>query len=326
MLLVVVYHCILFWTGTWFTTQEPIRQSTLLPILSSWMNSFHIYGFTLISGYLFFFLKYEKRQYTKFYPFIVNKARRLLIPYIFVASVWVIPISQIFSEYTPTEVISKYVLGTSPSQLWFLLMLFGVFMLFYPLSDFFKKRTIAGAVVVILFYGVGLIGQYAHINFFQIFRACVYIPFFWLGFKIRQYGSCYLRKIPALVWLVVDILLFGVTKFLSTLDGIIFVLLHQGFSFALHIVGALMAFVLLQKLAKCIEWKDNKTFKFLSAHSMPVYLFHQQIIYIFLSCLNGKVDPYTHSFVNFIGAMAISLLISSFLMRFKWTRFLIGEK
>ena len=87
-----------------------------------------------------------------------------------------------------------------------------------------------------------------------------------------------------------------------------------------------MAFVVLQKLATRVNWEESKVFSFLSKNSMLVYLFHQQIIYVFISLLNGVINPYLHAGINFVGAMAISLLISTVLMKFKWTRFLIGEK
>ena len=80
MLIVVIYHCILFWKGTWFTG-NPVYESKLLDILATWMNSFHIYGFTLVSGYLFHYLKCEKTKYDRFVPFVINKFKRLLVPY-----------------------------------------------------------------------------------------------------------------------------------------------------------------------------------------------------------------------------------------------------
>ena len=290
------------------------------------MNSFHIYGFTFVSGYLFYFLKYEKGKYYHFPSFAVNKAKRLLVPYVFVSIFWIIPFSVYFYHLDAMEIINRYALGTSPSQLWFLLMLFCVFLIFHTLSEFFLKHNISGVIVVIVFYGIGLVGSMVLPNIFQIFRACSYISLFWLGFKIRQYGSRWLRRIPAIVWLAVDVLLFAVTQYLSGFDGIIFTLLILVFDFVLHIVGALMAFVVLQKVADRVKWKESKVFRFLSTSSMPVYLFHQQVIYIFITWLNGLINPYLHTGVNFIGAMTVSLLISTILMKFKWSRLLIGEK
>lgn len=326
MLIVVIYHCILFWTGTWFTVQSPLIYSSFFAVLSQWMNTFHIYGFVLVSGYLFFYLKYEKGSYLNFLPFISNKAKRLLIPYVFIATMWVMPVSCLFFRYTLEDIIKKYILGISPSQLWFLLMLFIVFMIFYPLSDFFKKNNIAGIVLAIVFYGIGFIGQAILPNIFQVFRACTYIPFFYLGFKIRQYGSNLLRKIPSMVWILADIILFVLMRILSNFEDIIFKLLYQGVRFLLYIVGALMAFIVLQKLAERIHWEESRLFGMLSRNSMPVYLIHQQIIYIFIYHLNGIVSPYIHAGINFFGTMVIAVLVSILLMKFKWTRFLLGEK
>ena len=262
----------------------------------------------------------------RFLDFTVNKAKRLLIPYVFVSIIWVIPFAIYFSHLDVLEIIVRYALGTSPSQLWFLLMLFGVFIITHPLSNFFEKHNISGIIVVIVFYGIGLVGPMVLPNIFQIFRACSYISLFWLGFKIRQYDSKGLRRMPIHIWLAADVLLFAVTQFLSGFDGIIFKVLNLGFDFVLHIVGALMAFTILQKIADRIKWRESKVFVFLSKSSMPVYLFHQQVIYIFVTWLNGLINPYLHAGVNFAGAMVVSLLISSILMRFKWTRMLIGEK
>ena len=314
-----------FWNGTWFAV-NPVYESDILYRISLWFNSFHIYGFALVSGYLFFFLKCEKGKYSSFTPFAVNKAKRLLVPYIFVSLVWVIPFAVHYFHFDAVEVIKRYVLGTSPNQLWFLLMLFFVFILFYPLAGFFEKYNVGGAFTVIAVYGIGLVGSMILPNIFQIIRACTYLPLFWLGFKICQYGSKVLMRIPSLVWVAADVLLFTLVQYLSGFDATIIKLLNLGLSFLLHIIGALMAFVVLQKLANRVNWKESIVFSLLSKNSMPVYLFHQQVIYVFISLLNGVINPYLHAGINFIGAMVISLIISILLMKFKWTRFLIGEK
>lgn len=95
--------------------------SDTLKVLSEWLNSFHIYGFTFVSGYIFFALRYEFGKYQKFSEFIISKAKRLLIPYVFTAIIWVIPISTYFFNYGITDIIAKYVFAVSPGQLWFYL-------------------------------------------------------------------------------------------------------------------------------------------------------------------------------------------------------------
>ena len=47
MILVVLYHSLVFWKGNWFTA-NPTSTSVILGTLADWLNSFHIYAFVLI--------------------------------------------------------------------------------------------------------------------------------------------------------------------------------------------------------------------------------------------------------------------------------------
>ena len=99
----------------------------------------------------------------------------------------------------------------------------------------------------------------------------------------------------------------------------------MGCGFLLNVVGACMAFVFLVKIAEYVKW-NNKYFQAISKKTMPVYLFHQQIIYFFIYYLNGIVNPFVNATINFCGSMVLSLLIATLLMKFRITRLLIGEK
>ena len=95
MLLVVLDHSLAYWLGNWFVG-NPVFSAPALAGLSGWLNSVHISGFALVSGYIFYFQKYENGKYGAFKPFVINKAKRLLIPYVFITLIWIIPISQPF--------------------------------------------------------------------------------------------------------------------------------------------------------------------------------------------------------------------------------------
>lgn len=177
-----------------------------------------------------------------------------------------------------------------------------------------------------LFYGVGIVGSSFVPNLFRFFSGFMNISLFWIGFKIRQYGSDILRKIPALIWIFEDVAGFALIQLLHFPQGIIFTLFKVGLDFVLHILGAIMSFVVLQELADCINWQKNRFFCTISKSSFAVFLFHQQVIYIFIHILNGTLNPYLNAAVNFFGAMIISLLISAFMMKFRVTKVLIGEK
>lgn len=94
MILVILGHACAFWSGHWFT-ENPIIPSRSLDTLYAWINSYHIYGFALVSGYIFVF-KIMSGGYSDFLQFLCNKVKRLLVPYLFVALIWVAPVSAFF--------------------------------------------------------------------------------------------------------------------------------------------------------------------------------------------------------------------------------------
>lgn len=54
MLMIILGHSFDFWTRTWFT-ENPALESRGIGIIATWLNSFNIFAFALVSGYLFAF-------------------------------------------------------------------------------------------------------------------------------------------------------------------------------------------------------------------------------------------------------------------------------
>ena len=324
MLMIVLYHSILAWSGNWFQAVE-VSVEKPLAIIANYFNSFHIYAFVLVSGYIFYYAKCECGKYDSFVAFAINKFKRLIVPYITVSAIWVIPIGAFFFKYNFEEVVTKYVLAISPNQLWFLVMLFGVFLVFWPLTSFMKKHFKCGLFVAVVFYAFGVLGSALLPNVFQIWTIFKYVIFFWLGFVIRQYKlTKYKNTWP--LWVVVHMALFVLSRVIQDFnDNYVMKTVNIGCEFAVHIVGAIMAFALMQSIGSRID-KQPGILSSLGKKSMPVYLFHQQIIYVTIYMLNGLVSPYIHSIINFVVAMILSFALSAMLMRFKATSFLIGEK
>ena len=134
------------------------------------------------------------------------------------------------------------------------------------------------------------------------------------------------KRIPWYGWLILDLFLFVGSLWIDGKNGFIMKVASLGIGTLLHMVGAVMAWSILQMLAGHIRWQESKTFGKLSAYSMPMYLFHQQIIYFTITALNGVVNPWVNAGVNFAVAAVGSFVISAVLMRWKITRFLVGEK
>lgn len=129
------------------------------------------------------------------------------------------------------------------------------------------------------------------------------------------------ETVPWYCWIIADLVLFAGQQ-----SGFKWRVTTLGTNLFLHAVGSIMVWTVLQTLAAHIHWQDSKVFHILSSYSMAMYLFHQQIIYFTIAALNGVVNPWVNAEVNFVAAIAGTLIISAVLMRWKGTRFLIGEK
>lgn len=324
MILIVCYHSILYWSGGWFGP-SPIYDAKILAVLSKWMNTFHVYGFVLISGYIYRYLRTECGKYNSFAGFINNKAKRLLVPYIFVCLIWVIPITVYHSGLGMDDIFFKFILGTSPSQLWFLLMLFNVFIISYLMTPFWEKHLLLSFLVVMVCYGLSIVGNRIMPDVFNIWTSLRYVLFFFIGFNLRKYAECILWKIPAWIYFIMHVFVFAGLWFVGSMSGTLCKLVSYVGSHLLYVIGAIMIFMVLQKIANSVN-RYNKVLKFLSDKSMIVYLFHQQIIYFTIVLFNGVINPWMHAFVNFSVSFGLSLLISVALKKFKFTRMLIGEK
>lgn len=226
--------------------------------------------------------------------------------------------------------VEKYIFCINPSQLWFLWMLLGVFAIVWPLWKSFTEDSFVGMILAIVFYGVGIIGNQLLPNIFCIWTACRYIPFFYIGMRIRKKQEnnekLIINKVPWYSWLIFDLTLYITSLVIEETDNPLIGFINISISFLLYVVGAIMAFVILQKIGIHTHWQKNKIFKELVSCSMPMYLFHQQLIYFTIYWFNGKINPYIHVGINLIVAVMVSYFISKLLMRWNVTRMLIGEK
>ncbi len=326
MISVVVYHCILFWNGEWFSEVEKVQCGTNgFDLLTGFLSKLHVFCFALVSGYIFRHIKFEKMGYKEFLPFIGTKFLRLIVPMLFVSAIWVVPVEAYYFDYDILTVLKRYILMTGPKQLWFLVMLFNVFWIAYFLSNFWEKHPFGGLCSVILLYGVGTVGEELFVNVFQIWTSLTYVFFFWFGFYLRKYRESVLWKIPAIVYILLIIVLTVGNIYVNAFDGKVLKLMRPLVKVVLRVLEPIGAFIVLQKLASRIDCK-NKVLEFLGDNSMVVYLFHQQFIYFTIIWFNGILNPWIHAGVNFVFSFGISLFLAFILKKNKVICLLLGEK
>ena len=159
----------------------------------------------------------------------------------------------------------------------------------------------------------------------MICTGLMFLPFFELGYKLRQAHSDWLFRFHPVVLLLVDILLFS---FLFIIHGQMTGIYKAGyfaFRFLLNLFGAFSAFSILVQWSGRYKWGQMPIFKYLSHRTMIVYLLHQQVIYFFITWLNGAVPPIAHGVINFIGTMIITLALSEVVLGVKVLRYLTGN-
>ena len=328
MLVIISYHSIIFWSGNWFNAIEPTDSPLFLVLLARWFNSFHIYAFTLISGYIFYYLYSEKNKYQIFGDFVKNKIKRLIVPYFFVSLFWAAPFCCFVKKYNFKTLFDSFCLGIAPSQLWFLLMLFNVFIIVWLLKKWLMSNWLLGYGICLCLFAIGLIVSTKIPNVFCIWTGLQYVIFFYIGMRLRKRSNSKVKEISiisVLLWLFIDAVLFVFSIFLENFDGLFFGGIRFLCNTCLHLVGAIMAWNLLQYLGIRIKWK-SKCFDSIAKKSMSIYLFHQQIIYLVLLWLNGKTSPYIIAIANLLISFCGAYLISLFLMKWNITRIMIGEK
>lgn len=322
MIIIVFYHSILFLNGEWFgiiNTEKDVYFATF----AEWLNSFHIYAFTFISGYLFYYLKFEKNKYVLYLPFVVNKIKRLIVPYCFIALVWAMPVYELFYKAQFVNLVKKFVLGESPNQLWFLLMLFWVFVMAWPLDRLLKKDWMI--IIPLGIFAIGTVANMVLPNYFQLFTACKFFIYFYLGFKVREKWEGKIEKIPFWCFILVDLSVFAVWLLFKDKNDLLWKLFNTGWKLVLNAIGCLMVWTTSQTIAKKVNEKNNGLIMYLSRRNMIIYLLHQQIIYFCIYFLNGIISNYLIVIVNFVVSFAVSLLIANVILKFKVTRMLMGE-
>ena len=322
MLLVVIYHSCLFTSQGWFPVDN--EDSIILSVLSDWLNSFHIYTFTFVSGYIFSYIRNEKKGYGNYKEFVIKKIKRLVVPAISISLLWAGPIAFIFFHYDAQGLINRYILGVAPNQLWFLWMLFWVFNICYLSIE--RLPLWASGILSIVLYLVGNFGGHFIPNYFQFWTGCQYTIFFWLGYILRKQkiGTAYLSINP-LVWLALDVVLFWGWRCLNESDSASKVIIFS-LNFCLNVTGALMAFSILQSIAGIIKWWNNRYFGFLSKRTMTVFLLHQQVIFVAIYLFHGRGSIIMQFCFYILCSILVPIVLSVVLFKFKSTRFLIGEK
>ena len=320
ILLVVMTHACSIYTGHWFTA--PAEESATLGLFANWLGTVQVPLFMLISGYIWGYLKLETSRYGNSLKVLRKKCARLLVPYLFVSIIWAVPFWVYFNGWS--DVVKKFVLGAGPSQLWFLLMLFVVFVMFEAFATVGGKKALQPRNVLLfsvaVFVAGAILGKFLPLSCFQVSAACAYAPIFALGCAARQVDT---GRFWGPTW---PFLLIGNLAFFALGNcsgGGIPAAILPCITLASRLCGALLAARVFGSMRAVLEKVKGGL---LDRNSFGVYLFHQQLIWVVLCFVNvAGVPPVAVAALCFLLSLAVSAAIAEVLSRFRVTRFLIGQ-
>lgn len=324
MLSVVFYHSMIFFGNNWITFASPKYTAKYLYIFAKWLNTFQIQTFCAVSGFLFYYMKYEKGKYKNPKSDIKKRSIRLIIPYFFTCIFWVIPLALLFENYSLPIVIKKYILMESPNQLWFLIMLFGVFVFFELFSDKIKMSKRTFFMIFVICTGIGYFLDYNNINIFQIARIIQFIVYFYLG------GYLYINKDKITkkqiyVMILIFACSYSTNYYLNRFNSSVLYYFAKYMLTISSICGTCIVYYVITKIVDCKLFNlESKTYRILEDNTFGIYLFHQQIIYFVILFLNGNVLPVIQVIISFIISLIISLCISIILKKNKVTKKMFG--
>ena len=303
--LVVIAHSTRMYTG--YGAINGYEVNEFLKILTEFIYGFHMPLFIALSGFVFA-MCIDMNKYKDNKKFIINKIKRLLVPYLFFGILYVAPtmvLLNITNDSYFMYCLKGIILGQNSRHLWFLTSLFLIFIA----SIFLRPKNLKSSILTIGICGILLIvSKFIHISIIQNFFG--YIIFFYIGYFLSMFYKIYNNK---------KIKIF-ITIFLTTIYCICFIIDIP--ATILKLIGVFFGFFALF----CLPVIKNKMFNIFKEYSMGIYLFHPMIIYVlYYLLLNYNINPYIQCMMITIISVIISMIFTYILKKLK-LNFVLGEK
>lgn len=325
MITVIIYHTISLWNGYGWHG-HPRNPSALLEFVCTFLNTIHIYVFTFLSGYIYYVLLTENNKYSHKMSAIQARAKRLLVPYS-LTLLMIIPIVCWLEKPSLEALLQKYILGVEPSQLWFLLMLFLVQVTFILLGKCVYDKWKVSLLVMVGIHCFGWLGGVLTKNYFQIWSACRFMIYYFLGGVYRKWQLKYHTRIPLKPAILAEILTFGMYWFSSRQDGVVFAVISSNMAFFSTLTGILLSIALVESFVGTKQYDQfvqTKGYRFFNKYNFTMYLFHEQLIYLSNRIFDPILPTVAVVGINLIVALAGAGILSWLVGRRKTTTRLFG--
>lgn len=329
MLLVIIGHCTYTNLMTpyggidYFSDISPTDYSVgekLLCMMVSFIYTFHMPLFMMLSGACFS-LTIHKVAGLK--AFVSNKARRLLVPFLFTTLLLSVPLKYMSGYYSESaNVLEDIVLGQfllmGNSHLWFVASLFWIFLMYYGLH---QKHLTNKCWFLPSLVGISIVATYftnKGIEFLGIFAAFKHLVYFAFGFK-------YLRKLDATMWggqvLLLNIVIYSLLLLVfwkyGNGDTAFMKAAHYIYTVAMGVYGSIIMIQFTKYFGtfKCIT--NLRLYKTFSRYSYELYLFSDPFNYVLVyltylglgDFVTSNADAFLAFFIRLFGTIILAMLV-----------------
>ena len=258
----------------------------------------------------------ECGKYGDNFKFVINKVKRLMIPYFVFGILYVAPIMQMLGLDKQGYVmycIKGIGLSYNARHLWYLFALLWIFVFVMFIKKIIQKYPIACVIVSLVIHYIGYKVKLP----FQMTEALRYQLFFVLGFVFNQkYESFYKVYVKGkIVGCVLPIMLLGVFVFNpNRLTNITYA-----------VIGILAIICLSVVLQGDTKLQTTTLYNVMKRDAFGIYLFHPMIIYIMFYLLGEfDISPYFLSLLAIGISIIISIVLTEFIRKIK-LKVIIGE-
>lgn len=289
--------------------------SEVLAYFTSIIYKFHMPLFIMVSGGIYSYCL-ECGKYRNTNKFIVNKAKRLLIPYIFWGIFVVAPVMVLLNLTELNYInycVNNIILCKDSRHLWYVVTLFFIFLIAIYI------RRVENNICLLLFsVFLHVICRFISVHVL-INNILHYQFYFFVGYFINIYFNIFLFFVIKVKKLIVFgigslVILSQYDKNIITNDLLAFLGCFNMFSIAIFIELYIP------------NIKNTQIYKIIKRDGYGIYLIHPMLIYIlFYIFRNYYINPY----VFLLGAFIVVFMMSIFgigLLRKSKLRIIIGEK
>jgi fucose 4-O-acetylase-like acetyltransferase len=281
--LVVLRHAFAPFTDSW-SLSDLYEYNIGADFIGKYISTLSMPLFVFISGYTYSFLRNYLNKYETYSILLEKKTRRLLIPYVIFAPLYI----YFFKDYAN---VSEFLLPlwTGSGHLWFLLMIFVLFLIFYPFEAYLKKNIITGFIIAIVCYLLVLPIHYLNLD--PLAHVFKYFIFFYIGYLFKFKNKLVLKHIhkKTNLLVLVHLSLFSFYFYLlkqsdniyytSAVNQLLLILGIISVTFAYNIINTMLNNSFFNKILV------KKSIKVINDNSYYVYIFHQPILILLYSTL-----------------------------------------